>query len=765
MENLNIFEMLYDEYKISTEKPLRLIEFFAGYGSQALALKYLGVKFEHHKICEWAINSIIAYASLHRNELEEYGNNFCGDLSKEQIASELYSMGVSIDYNQPATFDQLKRMNEDKLRLCFNSIMWSNNLVDISRVKGADLHIEKDDEYLLTYSFPCGLAGTKIITKNGYKNIEDVTNIDYVLTHKNRFKKVVKTMKRISNHYYELKGLGVPKLFLTEEHPLYIFRDGKEQWIKVKDLKETDMFSFNVNQKNIDVDLSSETLWLLGRYVADGWINEALYNSVEFAIAFKKEKEFLENIPKKFKEKFKRNTKSCYEYRIADKNFQNYCKQFGSGAKNKTIPQWVIDLPKEKLQCFFNGYISGDGHIRFRKKVKQIMFSTVSEKLFLGMQQIVAKLYGCICSCYIRKDNRKETFNDSYNCQFNDINNHRDQIINNDKIYTKIKKIIKYNKEVEVYNFEVEEDNSYTCQNVIVHNCQDLSLAGKGAGMEKGSGTRSGLLWEVERILSECENKPQILLMENVPQIHSVINIEHFKQWILRLEEMGYQSYWEDMSAVDFGIPQTRNRTFMISIYGNYNYKFPKTMPLKLRLKDLLESNVDEKYYLSDSQIEDVKHWNAYEKPLEKMEQIDKNEISPTLTTRTGAYAAGMILIKNKTKKGYLEATEGDGIDISSRMESHRGTVQKDKAQTITTMGGENIGVVVKDETTKINLKRGYSCEIKQESKDDINDVDVIGNYSKSNYNQTSIVGKNGLAPTVTENHGQVTEIIVSKDE
>ena len=78
------------------------------------------------------------------------------------------------------------------------------------------------------------------------------------------------------------------------------------------------------------------------------------------------------------------------------------------------------------------------------------------------------------------------------------------------------------------------------------------------------------------------------------------------------------------------------------------------------------------------------------------MEKTDKNNISPTLTTRSGAYAAGMILIKNATAKGYLEAKEGDGIDISSRMEYHRGTVQKNKSQTITTFGGENVGVVVK---------------------------------------------------------------------
>ena len=77
------------------------------------------------------------------------------------------------------------------------------------------------------------------------------------------------------------------------------------------------------------------------------------------------------------------------------------------------------------------------------------------------------------------------------------------------------------------------------------------------------------------------------------------------------------------------------------------------------------------------------------------MEKTDKANISPTLTTRSGAYAAGMILVKNATKQGYLEANEGDGIDISSRMQYHRGTVQKDKIQTLSTKGGDNNGVVV----------------------------------------------------------------------
>lgn len=133
--------------------------------------------------------------------------------------------------------------------------------------------------------------------------------------------------------------------------------------------------------------------------------------------------------------------------------------------------------------------------------------------------------------------------------------------------------------------------------------CTDLSVAGKRAGMAKGSGTRSGLLWEVERLLTECKELPQVLLMENVPQ---VINGD-FGGWLSFLESLGYRNYYKVLNAKNFGIPQNRERCFMVSVLGNYYYDFPKEIPLKLRLKDMLEEKVDEKYYLRAEQLENIK--------------------------------------------------------------------------------------------------------------------------------------------------------------
>lgn len=138
--------------------------------------------------------------------------------------------------------------------------------------------------------------------------------------------------------------------------------------------------------------------------------------------------------------------------------------------------------------------------------------------------------------------------------------------------------------------------------------CTDLSVAGKQAGMSKGSGTRSGLLWEVERILTEIRGSngelPQILFMENVPQVHGKKNINDFEKWLGFLESLGYTNYWQDLNSKNYGVAQNRNRCFMFSFLGNYSYDFPQPIPLKKKLKDYLEDNVDEKYYINNEKAD-----------------------------------------------------------------------------------------------------------------------------------------------------------------
>ena len=132
--------------------------------------------------------------------------------------------------------------------------------------------------------------------------------------------------------------------------------------------------------------------------------------------------------------------------------------------------------------------------------------------------------------------------------------------------------------------------------------CTDLSVAGKMKGMQRESGTSSSLLWEVERLLKECDELPQYLLMENVPQVISNDNLPLFKEWTTFLSKLGYDNYYKLLNAKDFGVAQNRNRCFMVSILKSEHkdFKFPKIKPLTKKMKDYLEDVVDEKYYINN---------------------------------------------------------------------------------------------------------------------------------------------------------------------
>ena len=132
--------------------------------------------------------------------------------------------------------------------------------------------------------------------------------------------------------------------------------------------------------------------------------------------------------------------------------------------------------------------------------------------------------------------------------------------------------------------------------------CQDFSNAGKQAGGEKGSGTRSSLLWECQRAIEA--KRPAVCLMENVAALVGAKFIKTFNEWQLLLSRLGYTNHAKVLDAKDYGVPQHRERIFLISMLDDRSYYFPRAIKLEKRLKDVLEQNVDEKYYLSDKMVE-----------------------------------------------------------------------------------------------------------------------------------------------------------------
>lgn len=165
--------------------------------------------------------------------------------------------------------------------------------------------------------------------------------------------------------------------------------------------------------------------------------------------------------------------------------------------------------------------------------------------------------------------------------------------------------------------------------------------------MEKGSGTRSGLLWEVERILDELANGgggylPQMLLMENVPEVIGSKNIKSFSEWLHKLESLEYKCYYKCLNAKNYGIPQNRNRCFMVSILGDYDYDFPQEVPLAKKLSDLLEKKVDEKYFLSEKGIIGMQNTTYHSSTLEA--RTERDGIMPTLCARD--YKGGKLVVE-----------------------------------------------------------------------------------------------------------------------
>lgn len=132
--------------------------------------------------------------------------------------------------------------------------------------------------------------------------------------------------------------------------------------------------------------------------------------------------------------------------------------------------------------------------------------------------------------------------------------------------------------------------------------CQDFSSAGKQAGGEEGSGTRSSLLWECRKAI--VAKKPKFIVFENVPALLHKKFLPGFLKWVAELENYGYSNFYQILNAADYGTPQHRKRVFMVSILdADHGFNFPKPFPLEKRLKDVLEENVGEEYYLKDEQV------------------------------------------------------------------------------------------------------------------------------------------------------------------
>ncbi|MEE0870129.1 MAG: DNA cytosine methyltransferase [Bacteroidaceae bacterium] len=273
--------------------------------------------------------------------------------------------------------------------------------------------------------------------------------------------------------------------------------------------------------------------------------------------------------------------------------------------------------------------------------------------------------------------------------------------------------------------------------------CQDFSVAGRQAGGDEGSGTRSSLLYETLRIVAKVQ--PDIVIWENVKNLLSKRHKHNHEAYIQRMSDMGYDSATQILNAKDYGIPQNRERVFTLSIKRGSklvkSYTRPEPRPLELKLKDILEDEVDEKYYLTDEQvasfvasterakakgngfkfepIERERESNAqrddsgratpdrqlHQGIIGRIEAIKGHDqikrvygedgMSPTISTMQGGNREPKIAIRTANKKGYDMATDGDGIDLGyPNSTTRRGRVGHGVSKTIPTGGGDSMGTL-----------------------------------------------------------------------
>ena len=212
--------------------------------------------------------------------------------------------------------------------------------------------------------------------------------------------------------------------------------------------------------------------------------------------------------------------------------------------------------------------------------------------------------------------------------------------------------------------------------------CQALSKSGSLGGMKAGSGTTSSAVWS---LIEQIERtRPSWLVMENVPNIHSKRFMADFQNWIDTLAELGYVSQWADVNLTNFGLPQNRTRTILLSHYGDYCPPVPLGRHGHHPLKDILEPDVDlERYRIDDSVMEKLMY--------------DGDPYGHR----------DFLRVINDTKLGYADAYEGDGITLQHIVGKHRarGRVQKERSPTLMT-GGDCVGVVVRDEDGFLTVRR-----------------------------------------------------------
>lgn len=510
---------------------MKFIDFFAGIGGFRRGMELAG--HECVGFCEFDRFAVASYTSMHllTDEQRKYLSTVPEKQRFKEILKEEYRNGE-----------------------------WYAN--DIRRVYAGD--IPKADCWC--FGFPCFAKGTYILTEKGYIPIEDVSVGDKVLTHKGRWRKVTATMHRDGARLWDINGFGILPTRTTAEHPYYVTKPDQPMEFKKVEQLDDSWYSTMVLPDTESSEYSKEMWWIIGRYLADGWRVKRKDRSsggrIVFAINDDKRTEFEQRLREAKLHGTYTKERTCGKYHVCNNQLYEYLEKFGKYAHGKRIPREALCLPREKAEYFYNGYMSGDG-----RKDREEATST-SAALILGMCIIAQRLGKPVPAVY-RAGRNEKCIIQGRECSQRDTYTFR---ISNRSIKghyrgryvcRELYQPTESNDFGTVYNISVEEDESYIANGAIVHNCQDISVAGKQLGFQ---GNRSSLFFRVMYLVGQLkeEDKPTYLFIENVKNLLSVNGGWDFARLLIEMERGGYDAEWQVLNSKDFGVPQNRERCFII---------------------------------------------------------------------------------------------------------------------------------------------------------------------------------------------------------
>jgi DNA (cytosine-5)-methyltransferase 1 len=595
-----------------------------------------------------------------------------------------------------------------------SEMIYNENFGSSHKLTLKNLHDVVVDEIpphdILTGGFPCFVAGTKVLTQKGYKAIENVDITDTLLTHTGKFQRILNLqMKTQAQKLYNIDMKYHPhKLQCTEEHPFYVRKRNKvwdnsirryvyifnkPEWVTASNLSDEYFTGMPVDTSSIIpvhpveikinheiteeqlIELNQKDQWfMMGYFLGDGWIEDSnkqdgrSKHNIRFAINNKDEDYVVGRISTILKITDKKSsTGACKKIGCSDVGWYTILQDFGRYSYGKCIPEWVQSAPIEMIQEFLLGYQTADGCIQPSSggiSNHHISYTTISSSIAYGIQRLYLKL-GKLCSithhpmpatCVIegRVVNQQSTY--KMRVIIEPIRT-PSSFIEDNYGWFKINSVSSSSTESQnVYNFEVENDNSYCVENTIVHNCQPFSIAGQQKGFED---ERSNVFFKILAILDK--HNPRCVVLENVKNLlthgleKSAIKPKKGEDGYVRplrkgedgyvpkatigptfqrikteLENRGYTIHYKVLNTAKItNVPQHRERIYIVcfknkELAEKFNLDFP------VITKDSIESfltkePVPDKYYYTEEKNNKLSTRTSSTKTDEEDDVEDEN--------------------------------------------------------------------------------------------------------------------------------------------